>query len=104
MKISQNNDSIMCEIQNVKYSSGGNLTADFQEAVIRALEVDHFELFAITERPKDSPVLSWASIIGLHNRIDMFCGGSRNFAGHMSPPVVAAFDPIFWLHHGKLRV
>ncbi|KAF2008582.1 Di-copper centre-containing protein [Aaosphaeria arxii CBS 175.79] len=33
----------------------------------------------------------------LHNPIHV-----ANFPGHMSPPSVAAFDPMFWLHHATV--
>ncbi|MCJ1306198.1 hypothetical protein MMC08_009016 [Hypocenomyce scalaris] len=37
----------------------------------------------------------YGSIETLHNRYHGICGGE----GHMSRVPVAAFDPIFWLHH-----
>ena len=37
----------------------------------------------------------FGSVEGLHNRYHGICGRE----GHMSRVPVAAFDPIFWLHH-----
>jgi len=38
---------------------------------------------------------NYASLEGIHNSIHTWVGG----IGHMSNIPVAAFDPIFWLHH-----
>ena len=38
------------------------------------------------------------SIEGIHDTIHVDVGGS----GHMADPAVAAFDPIFWLHHCQI--
>ena len=38
---------------------------------------------------------------GIHNGVHTTLGGS-NPMGHMSSPDVAAFDPIFWLHHANV--
>ncbi|KZL81883.1 tyrosinase precursor [Colletotrichum incanum] len=40
----------------------------------------------------------WGSIEDIHNAIHTYAGGG----GHMSDPTVAAFDPIFWLHHTNI--
>ena len=43
----------------------------------------------------DDPNHLYGSIESIHNRYHGLCGGE----GHMSRVPVAAFDPIFWLHH-----
>ncbi len=35
------------------------------------------------------------SLEGIHNNYHVYIGGD----GHMGDPRVAAFDPVFWLHH-----
>ncbi|KAI0833221.1 Di-copper centre-containing protein [Trametes gibbosa] len=40
------------------------------------------------------------SLEALHGNIHMHVGGGSD-RGHMSNPVVAAFDPFFWLHHSQ---
>ena len=37
----------------------------------------------------------WGSLEDTHNTVHGVSGGG----GHMGDPAVAAFDPIFWLHH-----
>lgn len=37
----------------------------------------------------------WGSLEDTHNSVHGLTGGG----GHMGDPTVAAFDPIFWLHH-----
>ncbi len=43
----------------------------------------------------EGPLSAYASLEGIHNNIHVWVGGS----GHMTHVPVAAFDPIFWLHH-----
>jgi tyrosinase len=38
----------------------------------------------------------WGSLEDTHNSVHDLTGG---IGGHMGDPAVAAFDPIFWLHH-----
>lgn len=38
---------------------------------------------------------TWGSMEDVHNSIHFWTGGR----GHMADPAIAAFDPIFWLHH-----
>lgn len=38
----------------------------------------------------------WGSLEDTHNSVHGLTGGT---GGHMGDPTVAAFDPIFWLHH-----
>jgi tyrosinase len=40
--------------------------------------------------------LARGSVEGFHDQYHGIIGG---FAGHMSYPPIAAFDPVFWLHH-----
>lgn len=35
----------------------------------------------------------------VHGNYHLLIGGTTTFAGHMSDPIVAAFDPVFWFHH-----
>ncbi|KAK1999196.1 Di-copper centre-containing protein [Colletotrichum falcatum] len=45
--------------------------------------------------PGQPDFTEWGSLEDIHNAIHNYTGGG----GHMSDPAVAAFDPIFWLHH-----
>ncbi|KAK2011866.1 Di-copper centre-containing protein [Colletotrichum eremochloae] len=47
------------------------------------------------EEPGQPDFTEWGSIEDIHNAIHNYSGGG----GHMSDPAIAAFDPIFWLHH-----
>lgn len=40
----------------------------------------------------------WGSLEDTHNSVHGLTGGG----GHMGDPTVAAFDPIFWLHHANI--
>ncbi|KAF2820959.1 hypothetical protein CC86DRAFT_427058 [Ophiobolus disseminans] len=37
----------------------------------------------------------------VHGKYHLLIGGTTILAGHMSDPIVAAFDPVFWFHHAK---
>ena len=39
---------------------------------------------------------TYGSIEALHGNYHILLGGAN---GHMSHPSIAAFDPVFWLHH-----
>jgi tyrosinase len=79
-----------------------------REAFYRLLTIDNFEDFATkrTTTADDEPRPN-DSAEGLHDSMHVWCGGEsvrvgkgNNYLnGHMSDPAVAAFDPIFWLHH-----
>ncbi|KAK2038005.1 Di-copper centre-containing protein [Colletotrichum somersetense] len=47
------------------------------------------------KEPGQPNFTEWGSIEDIHNAIHNYTGGG----GHMSDPGIAAFDPIFWLHH-----
>ncbi|KAK1472444.1 hypothetical protein CCUS01_05828 [Colletotrichum cuscutae] len=47
------------------------------------------------KQPGQPNFAEWGSIEDIHNAIHTYSGGS----GHMGNPAIAAFDPIFWLHH-----
>lgn len=44
---------------------------------------------------KKQKFANWGSLEDVHNSIHGLVGNK----GHMNYPEVAAFDPIFWLHH-----
>ncbi|TKW49434.1 Tyrosinase [Colletotrichum tanaceti] len=50
------------------------------------------------EKPGQPNFAEWGSIEDIHNAIHTYSGGG----GHMGDPTVAAFDPIFWLHHTNI--
>ena len=54
---------------------------------------DKYELFATTESHEGQD--RNGSLEGLHNSYHNNIGGS----GHMGQVPVAAFDPVFWMHH-----
>ena len=35
----------------------------------------------------------------VHGTYHMLIGGTTTVRGHMTNPIVAAFDPVFWFHH-----
>jgi tyrosinase len=58
-----------------------------------------YNSFASTGFVAGSPT-TYASLESIHGNIHVFTGGTgRSRTGHMTHVPVAAFDPIFWLHH-----
>ncbi|KAF0317000.1 tyrosinase [Colletotrichum asianum] len=92
----------------------GNLTASLRDAFHRVLTIQRFEDFATRrmpgrrpEDPKNRKDYAYDSAENIHDNMHLWCGGKPTEAsasgvvlqGHMSRVPVAAFDPIFWLHH-----
>ena len=93
------------------------LTASLREAFYRVLTIARFEDFATKRMPDMEPesksgpgynqkVYAFDSIENIHDSLHGWCGGDVTtiddgvaLLGHMSDVTVAAFDPIFWLHH-----
>ncbi|KAM7203335.1 hypothetical protein V8F33_002326 [Rhypophila sp. PSN 637] len=48
---------------------------------------------------EDNQVIGSGSIEGFHGNYHIFIGGN---SGHMSVVPIAAFDPVFWLHHAQV--
>ncbi|MCJ1461686.1 hypothetical protein MMC07_000284 [Pseudocyphellaria aurata] len=112
----QDNDSIMRKLRDRSLGGdedksatasgipvGGNISSSLREAFYRIVAMDNYEHFSNALRPEgSSEVMEWNSLEALHDTIHLWCGGG-NFGepawGHMALPLVAAFDPIFWLHH-----
>ena len=81
---------------------GGNLTASLREAFYRVINMPKYEDFSTTFRKDRSSLLAWGSLESIHNNLHLWCGGGGKDQlafGHMFWQEVAAFDPIFWLHH-----
>ncbi|KAI1105912.1 Di-copper centre-containing protein [Jackrogersella minutella] len=117
----QDNQAIVQEMRDYKWdpinntedSSSGNLTASLRGAFYRVLTIETFDSFSTKRAPNhgaDNPVTkdhAFDSCEGLHDNMHIWCGGdstdpdSNNIRlmGHMSHVPVAAFDPIFWIHH-----
>ncbi|KAH8432716.1 tyrosinase [Aspergillus melleus] len=83
-----------------------------QDKVFRLFqtELKSWGAFATTKYPKEENAKEANSVESVHNNVHNFVGGSSFIrpdgnnihlwgAGHMSSTTVAAFDPIFWLHH-----
>jgi tyrosinase len=91
----------------------GNMTASLRDAFYRLTTMKNFEdfatkrLFPNEEGPKEKGY-GFASAENLHDNMHGWCGGPAavidkdnncRLLGHMSHVPLAAFDPIFWLHH-----
>ncbi|WPH00686.1 tyrosinase precursor, Monophenol monooxygenase [Acrodontium crateriforme] len=64
-------------------------------------QCDTFKDIASMDSPKSTQCGD--SIERIHNSIHGLVGGSNNgYQGHMSSPPVAAFDPVFFLHHANV--
>lgn len=66
--------------------------------------ISSFTQFATTkfqgskDLDKDAPS-SYLSLEYIHNNIHNWIGGFDGYVGHMADVPVAAFDPIFYMHH-----
>lgn len=61
--------------------------------------IKSFTQFATTKYHEEKPAASYLSLEYIHNNIHNWVGGFDSYVGHMTEPPVAAFDPIFWMHH-----
>jgi tyrosinase len=60
-------------------------------------QIDTFSRFSTARFPSAGLTpLEWNSVEGIHDNVHTMVGG---MGGHMSTVPVAAFDPIFWIHH-----
>ena len=89
-------------LQNPAWYAGNGGTIG--ELVYRMFTPNYFkswEFFASTKYYSEHPDTDYLSLEYIHNNIHTFTGGGDmgSGAGHMCDPPVAAFDPIFWLHH-----
>ncbi|KAL2039327.1 hypothetical protein N7G274_007995 [Stereocaulon virgatum] len=85
--------------------TGGNLTASLREAFYRVVTMEDYEMFSTKKRLDNTRVQAWGSAESLHDKLHLWCGGGyfgEPAHGHMSWVPVAAFDPIFWLHHNNV--
>jgi tyrosinase len=90
--------------------------ASLRDAFYRLLTIDKFEDFASkrfpdgvdkVEQVEKRADYAYDSAEHLHDVMHLFCGGfptprdkkGNALIGHMSHVPMAAFDPIFWLHH-----
>lgn len=57
-------------------------------------------LLNLDDEGKSDVEQSYSSLEFIHNNIHSWIGGPDGMtAGHMADVPVAAFDPVFWLHH-----
>lgn len=93
----------------------GNQTASLRDAFYRITTIEKFEDFATKRYANKGPDekkqltkdYAFDSCESLHDNMHGWCGGditSENekrvrYMGHMSHVPLAAYDPIFWLHH-----
>ena len=80
----------------------GIVTASLRDAFYRVIYMSNYEAFSIKKHADDS---AWGPLESIHDDLHGWCrgGGSGQLAyGHMPWVPVAAFDPIFWLHHWYL--
>jgi tyrosinase len=74
------------------FKKGKNLT----ERVLYLLQsYDSFGPISSNYFFEEQKFANWGSLEDVHNSIHGYVGNG----GHMGDPSIAAFDPIFWLHH-----
>lgn len=89
-------------LQNPEWYQGD--PGSIAEAVYRMFTPGYFksyETFATTSHNPAVEGSEYLSLEFIHNNIHNFTGGTNDATGvgHMMDVPVAAFDPIFWLHH-----
>ncbi|MCJ1399563.1 hypothetical protein MMC11_002765 [Xylographa trunciseda] len=101
------NDAVEKALTDAAWPQKGMPSMTIADAVYRLFTEDWFkkyEAFATThlyKLEKDKDVTHYLSLEGIHNMIHNWTGGVK-LEGHMSEVPVAAFDPIFWLHHANI--
>jgi Common central domain of tyrosinase len=92
--------SMMLDILNpnsTRYPRLGDIASDL---VLREGDLTQTGLSRGTSgklpRDRDGKAATYGSIEGIHGNYHTLIGGTN---GHMSHPSIAAFDPVFWLHH-----
>ncbi|KAB2571190.1 Tyrosinase [Lasiodiplodia theobromae] len=77
-----------------------------KDAVYRLLGNDYipqYKYFATTKFTDPSGPKGYLSLEAIHNTVHNCIGGNTPMGiGHMEAPAVAAFDPVFWLHHSNV--
>ncbi|KAJ7501178.1 hypothetical protein B0H11DRAFT_1713961 [Mycena galericulata] len=98
----QNVADVAKNIQDAEWYQKGEGNYTLGEAVYRLLSLEYitsYRQFASARyEPKQNPrdALSWE---GIHNNLHNWIGGEW---GHMGNVPLAAFDPIFWMHHANI--
>jgi Common central domain of tyrosinase len=96
--IHQNFDPITSSLRGY----GDNFSNTLPEAVYRLITKNYtptYNSFASTGFAPGSPT-TYTSLEDIHGSIHVFTGGTGpTRTGHMTHVPVAAFDPVFWLHH-----
>jgi tyrosinase len=80
----------------------GNFTNALPEAVYRLLMKNYtptYNSFASTGFVPGFSLTTYTSLENIHGSIHVFTGRTGPSIGHMTHVPVAAFDPVFWLHH-----
>ncbi|MCJ1266573.1 hypothetical protein MMC22_006458, partial [Lobaria immixta] len=98
----EDHDQIADNLQKHPWDEGKVDGGVLSESVYRLFTKEYFsnyKAFATTQFEPKQQLLDYLSCEGIHNNIHDWIGGFGCFGGHMSFPPVAAFDPIFWIHH-----
>ncbi|KAI1478854.1 Di-copper centre-containing protein [Daldinia eschscholtzii] len=61
--------------------------------------IKSFAQFATTKYNKDHHLTGYLNLEFIHNNVHNWTGGTDKYIGHMTEVPVAAFDPIFFMHH-----
>lgn len=100
----ENNDSIVATLRNPNsdpddWPANLGTLADGVYRLFTAEYMSNYEAFATSRYGPNPTPQDYASLEAVHNAIHDMTGGFSSTFGHMANVPVAAFDPIFWLHH-----
>lgn len=94
---------------------GLQLEVNLRERVVYLLQsYEHFDQVSLNRVPDEEEQQGkgqddtffkgrgFGSFEDVHNTVHGLVGGTGDRFGHMGNPAIAAFDPIFWLHHTNI--
>ncbi|GAB1312862.1 tyrosinase [Madurella fahalii] len=100
-----NNSSVATALDEHSWYGKNVDNVPIAEMVYRLYSPDYittFTQFATTKLHDDTAPAPYLNLEYIHNNIHNWTGGFDKYIGHMTEPPVAAFDPIFYMHHANV--
>ncbi|KAI8958938.1 Di-copper centre-containing protein [Daldinia sp. FL1419] len=83
-----------------KWYNGENIPlAEMTYRLFLPQYITSFSQFATTKYSETHEAASYLNLEFVHNNVHNWTGGTDKYMGHMTEVPVAAFDPIFFMHH-----
>ncbi|KAI0854170.1 Di-copper centre-containing protein [Daldinia vernicosa] len=95
-----NNEMAAEALNDHKWYNGENLPlAEMTYRLFLPQYITSFSQFATTKYSETNEAASYLNLEFVHNNVHNWTGGTDKYIGHMTEVPVAAFDPIFFMHH-----